>query len=45
MSDVPEDTDVFHVLARRPQRPEIILTRNKKMYEISVDGTIHEDKM
>lgn len=45
LSDVPEDTDVFHVLARRPQRPEIIVTRNKKMYEISVDGVIREDKM
>jgi hypothetical protein len=38
LSDVPEDTDVFHVLTREPQRPEAIVTRNKKMYEISVDG-------
>jgi len=34
---------VFHVL--QPSRPEFIGTRNKMMYEISVDGTIHERKM
>jgi hypothetical protein len=45
LSDVPEDTDVFHVLTRQPPQPEIIGTRNKKMYEISVDGTIRERKM
>jgi len=45
LSDVPEDTDVFHVLTRKPSRPEFIGTRNKKMYEISVDGTIRERKM
>jgi hypothetical protein len=45
LSDVPEDTDVFHVLTRRPSRPEFIGTQNKKMYEISVDGTIREAKM
>ena len=43
LSDVPEDTDVFHVLTRQPQQPEFIGTR-KKMYEISVDGTIRESK-
>jgi len=26
---------VFHVLSRRPSRPEFIGTRNKMMYEIS----------
>jgi hypothetical protein len=45
LSDVPEDTDVFHVLTRQPSEPEFIGTRNKKMYEISVDGTIRERKM
>lgn len=45
LSDVPEDTDVFHVLLRRPPQPEFIGTMNKKMYEISADGTIHEGKM
>jgi hypothetical protein len=45
LSDVPEDTDVFHVLTREPAQPEFIGTRNKKMYEISTDGTIRERKM
>lgn len=45
LSDVPEDTDVFHVLTREPSQPEFIGTRNKKMYEISTDGTIRERKM
>jgi hypothetical protein len=43
LSDVPEDTDVFHVLTRQPSQPEYIGTR-KKMYKISVDGTIREIK-
>jgi hypothetical protein len=42
---VPEDTDVFHVLTRQPQVPEMIGTRSRKLYEISVDGTIRERKM
>jgi hypothetical protein len=45
LSDVPEDTDVFHVLTRQPPQPEFIGTRNRKLYEISVDGTIREGKM
>lgn len=45
LSDVPEDTDVFHVLTREPSQPEFIGTTNKKMYEISTDGTIRERKM
>jgi hypothetical protein len=45
LSDVPEDTDVFHVLTREPSQPEFIGTRNKKIYEISTDGTIRERKM
>jgi len=45
LSDVPEDTDVFHVLTREPPQPEFIGTRSKKMYEISTDGTIRERKM
>ena len=45
LSDVPEDTDVFHVLTRQPPQPEFVGTPNKKMYEISVDGTIRESKM
>lgn len=45
LSDVPEDTDILHVLLRQPAQPELIGTKNKKMYEISVDGTIREHKM
>jgi hypothetical protein len=45
LSDVPEDTDVFHVLTRQPSQPEFIGTRNRKLYEISTDGTIRERKM
>jgi hypothetical protein len=45
LSDVPEDTDVFHVLTRQPPQPEFIATPNKKLYEISLDGTIRESKM
>lgn len=45
LSDVPEDTDVFHVLTRKPSVPEMIATKNRKLYEISPDGTIREQKM
>jgi hypothetical protein len=45
LTDVPEDTDVFYVLTRRPSIPEMIATRNKQLYEISVDGTIRKGKM
>jgi hypothetical protein len=45
LSDVPEDTDVFYVLTRKPSIPEMVGTKNKKLYEISVDGTIRERKM
>jgi hypothetical protein len=45
LSDVPEDTDVFYVLTRKPSIPEAIGTLNKKLYEISADGTIREGKM
>lgn len=39
LSDIPEDTDVFHVLARRPAIPEYIATEIA-IYEVEVDGTI-----
>jgi hypothetical protein len=45
LSDVPEDTDVFYVLTRKPPIPELIGTRNRKLYEISLDGTIREERM
>jgi hypothetical protein len=44
LSDVPEDTDVFHVLTRQPPQPEFIGTPSGKFYEISTDGTIRERK-
>lgn len=44
LSDVPEDTDVFFVLTRKPSVPEIVGTRNRKLYEIDTDGNIREGK-
>lgn len=37
--DTPEDTDVFHILQRRPAIPELMLA-GKYRYRIDVDGTI-----
>lgn len=37
--DTPEDTDVFHVLQRRPAIPELMLA-GKYRYRIDVDGAI-----
>jgi hypothetical protein len=45
LSDVPEDTDVLYVLTRKPSIPEAVGTLNRKLYEISVDGTIRKGKM
>ncbi|MGH7529043.1 MAG: hypothetical protein ACREMN_01530 [Gemmatimonadales bacterium] len=39
VDNVPQDSDVFLVLVRRPRRPELIATENYD-YEIAVDGTI-----
>ncbi len=39
LDDVPEDTDVFHVLVRTPRVPELVASK-KYMYQIAVDGTI-----
>ena len=39
LDDVPEDTDVFHVLSRKPSVPHLVATR-KYVYQIEVDGTI-----
>lgn len=39
VDDIPEDTDVFYVLARKPAAPEWIGTR-KYVYKVEVDGTI-----
>jgi hypothetical protein len=40
LSDVPEDSDVFHVLTRKPSIPEYIGTMDKKIWVIQTDGTI-----
>ena len=39
LDDAPEDTDVFHVLARKPSVPEWVGTQ-KYVYRIEPDGTI-----
>jgi hypothetical protein len=39
LDDVPEDTDVFHVLARDPKVPELVVSK-KFVYLIAVDGSI-----
>jgi hypothetical protein len=39
LSNVPEDTDVFHVLIRKPSTPETIATQIA-IYTVNPDGTI-----
>jgi hypothetical protein len=39
LSDLPEDSDVFYVLSRKPAMPEAIATKNH-IYQVQVDGTI-----
>lgn len=39
LGNVPEDTDVFHVLQRRPAIPEL-MTAGRFQYRIDVDGTL-----
>ncbi len=39
VDNIPEDTDVFHVLSRKPKVPEMIITK-KFVYQIGVDGDI-----
>jgi len=41
-SDVPEDTDVFHVLIRKPRMAEYVATRNREMFLINIDGSIED---
>jgi hypothetical protein len=40
LSNVPEDSDVFHVLTRKPSIPEYIGTMDKKIWVIQTDGKI-----
>jgi hypothetical protein len=44
LSDLPEDSDVFHVLSRNPPVPEFIVGNQKHKYSILVDGTIVREK-
>jgi len=39
LDDIPEDTDVFHVLARQPSIPEWVVT-NKYVYQVKPDGSV-----
>lgn len=39
LADIPEDTDVFHVLVRTPRIPEYIMT-DHFIYRVETDGTI-----
>ena len=39
LSDVPEDTDVYHVLAQDPPMPEMVATPHF-LYQVKTDGTI-----
>jgi hypothetical protein len=40
LDDIPEDTDVFHVLVRKPSVPEWIATQ-QYVYRIETDGTVN----
>jgi len=39
LDDTPEDTDVFHVLTRKPTVPETILTK-QFVFEVGLDGDV-----
>ena len=39
LDDIPEDTDVFHVLTRKPAVPELVITK-QFVFQVGCDGTI-----
>lgn len=43
LSDLPEDTDVFHVLTQDPPLPEMVVTAHF-MYQVLANGTITIEK-
>jgi hypothetical protein len=43
LSDIPEDTDVFHVLTQDPRTPEMVTTPHF-VFKILMDGTITIEK-
>jgi hypothetical protein len=45
LSDVPEDTDVFHVLRQEHPVPEYVAVSKTVVYVVQVDGTIVRAKM
>ena len=40
LGNAPEDSDVFHVLSRKPPLPEYVKTPDKHVYAIQTDGSI-----
>jgi len=44
LSDLPEDTDVFHVLTQDPRVPEVIRTEHFQ-YQVLIDGAITIEKV
>ena len=40
LDDIPEDTDVFHVLSRRPSVPQYVGTK-QYVFLIAIDGTVN----
>jgi hypothetical protein len=40
LGNAPEDSDVFHVLRRKPSLPEYVKTPDKHVYAIQTDGSI-----
>ncbi len=39
LDDTPEDTDVFHVLARKPSIPEMVITK-QFVFQVDPDGSV-----
>jgi len=39
LDDAPEDTDVFHVLTRKPAVPEVVLTK-RFVFQVDPDGSV-----
>jgi hypothetical protein len=39
LDDTPEDTDVFHVLTRKPAVPEMVVTK-QFVFQVDPDGSV-----
>lgn len=44
LSNLPEDSDVFYVLTRKPSIPEYVGTMDKRIWVIATDGSISRGK-